>query len=259
MELTRLRRRLEKGDVLLGVANGYPCPAIVEALGRGGWDFVWIDGQHGQYAHDTAIHAVRAGNAVDVDTVLRVPTHDPGILGMYMDMLPTGLMAPMVNTAKQAAAIVDAVRFAPLGNRSFGGRRPVDCLGREYHKGPNALLVAQIETPRAVDNAAEIIAVEGVDAIFLGPDDLKLQLGIPVNTPVLESAPLRDAMRHVGQAARAAGKFAGGIAAGEAMLSAAIGMGYQLLVGGGDVPFLRVASRERLATLRKIVQAPREQ
>jgi 2-keto-3-deoxy-L-rhamnonate aldolase RhmA len=242
---------------LLGVANGYPCPAIVEAFGRG-WDFVWIDGQHGQYSHDVAIHAVRAGNAVGVDTVLRVPTHDPGILGMYMDMLPAGLMAPMVNTAEQASAIVDAIRFAPLGNRSFGGRRPIDCLGREYYKGPSSLLVVQIETPQAVENAERIIAVEGVDALFLGPDDLKLQLGIPVDTPVLESAPLEDAMRRVGQAARAANKFAGGIAGGEETLTEAIGMGYQLLVVGGDVPFIRTASRERLEASRRILESARK-
>ena len=254
MESTRLRQRLESGEVLLGVANGYPCPAIIETIGRG-WDFVWIDSQHGQYFHDAAIHAVRAADAAGVDTLLRVPCQEPGMMGLYMDMLPSALMVPMVNTAEQAAAVVDAVRFPPLGNRSFGGRRPIDYLGRSYYQGPGPVVVVQIETPQAVENAEEIIALEGVDGLLLGPDDLKIQLGLPIDTPWLESAPLRDAMRHVAEAARNAGKYAGGIAPSQEALRETIEMGFQLVVGGGDVPFLRAAAQERLAALREVLRS----
>ena len=180
MEPTRFRKRLQDGEVLVGLSNNYPSAALIETVGAL-WDFIWIDGQHGQFSYDNALTAVRTADLVGVDTILRVPGQEAGVLGLYADMLPSARMVPMVNSAQQAAAVVDATRFPPLGNRSFGGRRPIDVLDREYYLGYEPILVVQIETPEAVDRADEIAATDGVDALLLGADDLKIQMGISVN------------------------------------------------------------------------------
>ena len=253
MEPSRFRQRLADGEVLLGLANGHSAPSIIESIGRG-WDFVWIDGQHGPYSYEAALSCVRAADAVGVDTLLRPPSQESGLLGMYADLLPSALMVPIVNDASQAKAVVDALRFPPRGNRSYGGRRPIDFLGRDYYLGPGLLLVCQIETPEAVRHAEEIITTDGVDALFLGADDLKVQLGIPVNTPNLESEPIAEATRRVAQAARKAGKFAGCIAVSPQTVKRCVEFGYQIIVGGADVAFLRAASAERLEVLRPVLK-----
>ncbi len=151
---------------------------LIETIGPM-WDFLWIDGQHGPFSYDSALTAVRTTDLVGTDSLLRVPGQEHSLLGLYADMLPSAMMVPVVNTPEQAKAVVDATRFPPLGNRSYGGRRPIDFLGRDYYMGEGLVLVLQIETPEAVENAAAIAALEGVDALFLGADDLKIQLGVP--------------------------------------------------------------------------------
>src|SRR5688500_881813 len=114
--------KLRDGRVLLGVCNAYPAAGIVELLGRG-WDFMWIDAQHGQHDYRSSMDAVRASEMIGCDTLLRPPGQNPDELGRYADLWPSMLMVPMIDTAAQAAAVVRATRFPPLGNRSYGGRR----------------------------------------------------------------------------------------------------------------------------------------
>ncbi|NQT19236.1 MAG: hypothetical protein HQ592_05990, partial [Planctomycetes bacterium] len=200
------------------------------------------------------LNTVRAADAVGVDTLLRPPSQEPGLLGMYADLLPSALMVPIVNNASQANAVVDAVRFPPRGNRSYGGRRPIDFLGRDYYRGAELLLACQIETPEAVQHAEEIVATDGVDALFLGADDLKVQLGIPVDTPNLDSEPIAEATRRVAQAARKHGKLAGCIAVSPQSVKHCVELGYQIIIGGADVAFLRAASAQRLEVLRPVLK-----
>ena len=248
----RLRKRLEDGEVLIGLLNCYPAAAIIETVGAM-WDFTWIDGQHGQFSYDSALNAVRVVDLAGSDSVLRTPGKEHGVIGLYADMMPSALMIPMVNNAREAKAIVDAVRFPPLGNRSYGGRRPIDVLDREYYKNHAPLLIAQIETTEAVENAEEIAAINGIDNLFLGADDLKIQIGLPIDTPVLESEPLVSALARVARAAKEVGKSAGCIAFGEDMFRQSVELGYQLVVGGCDKAFIHDGTRERVQSLRNVL------
>lgn len=239
-----------KGDaVILGFCSMFPAPGIIEAIGPG-WDFVWVDGQHGEMDARSAVAAVRAADLVGLATLLRVPTHDAGWLGVFADMDPSAIMVPMVNDAGQARAVVAALRFPPLGTRSFGGRRVIDRRGRDYYREASPLVVAQIETREAVENVEAIAATPGVDGLFFGPDDMKVQMGIDVNTPPLEHPRLVEAMTRTAKAAREAGKFAAGVAPTAAALAAMRAMGYRMLVGGGDIMFLRAAAAAKLQELR---------
>lgn len=251
----QLRQRLERGDIVWGVCNMYPSAGIIESLCPG-WDFVWIDGQHGQLAYDALVGAVRAAEALGVDTLIRSSGSEYGLLGPIADMDPAAVMVPMINTAEQAQSIIDALRFPPLGRRSYGGRRVIDRHGRNYYKEVVPLVIAQIETMEAVRNVDQIVGTDGVDMVFFGPDDMRVQMGIPVNTPVAESPQLLDAMKRTAKAARDAGKFAGTVAPTPELARMNLDAGYTLLVGGSDVGFIKQNSTKAQADLRSATGSP---
>ena len=247
-----LGEKLKSGQVAIGLANMYPAAGIIEGMCVG-WDFVWVDGQHGEHSYETIMHACRTADLVGVDVVLRVPAHDCSLMGNYADLVPSAIMVPMVNTVAEASAVVRAVRFPPLGSRSFGGRRAIDLGSRDYYQDDNLLVVAQIETVESVEHVDEIIRVPGVDVVFFGPDDMKVQMGIPVNTPVLSNERLLAAMERTAEAAREAKKFCGCVVGSEQDFERVIAMGYQLVVAGGDVVFMRVMGEQRRTNLRQIL------
>lgn len=251
-----LRQKLSQGQHVLGFMLGLPSPGAIECMAAG-WDWVWLDGQHGQHDYRSMLECVRAADACGVLPIVRISGHEYGLIGPVLDMGVSGVMAPMVNSADEARQVVRAVRFPPIGGRSYGGRRVIDLGGRDYCYTANeeVLLVVQIETPEAVAQAEAIAAVEGVDAIFFGPDDYKLRRGIPINTGLLDADDLLAALEAVGAAARNTGKAAGTIAATPAALRQVSATGYRLNVGGSDVQFLKVGSQQRLNELRGVSSA----
>ncbi len=253
MSAQTLRERLKSGQCLLGLCNMYPASGLIEGM-CAGWDLVWIDAQHGQIGYDAALAGIRTAEACGLETLLRVPGHEPSMLGVFADLAPSALMVPMVNTPEQARSIVTALRFAPQGQRSYGGRRPIDLGGRQYFKSPDPILVAQIETIEAAQNAEAIIDVDGTDMLFFGPDDMKVSMGIAIDTPPTEHARLRQVMAATAQAARRAGKSCACIATTDAAARIVVEMGYQLLIGGGDAAFVRTGAAQRLQVLRDIVR-----
>jgi 2-keto-3-deoxy-L-rhamnonate aldolase RhmA len=248
----RLRDKLRSGETALGLMNTYPASGIIEGMCKG-WDFVWVDGQHGQHYYESILHACQAADRIGVDVLLRVPSGDSSLLGNYADLAPSALMIPMVNTVDQAERIVQVTHFPPLGNRSYGGRRIIDLVGRDYYKDPCLLIVAQIETMEGLKNAADIIMVDGIDALFIGTDDLKVQMGLPISVDVLAHERLVDAMERTAEAAKGAEKHCGCVCGNEKHLERVVDMGYQIIVAGADIGFLRNESAQRLSTFRKIV------
>jgi 4-hydroxy-2-oxoheptanedioate aldolase len=245
--------RIRRGEIALGLSNMYPASGIIEGFSKG-WDFVWIDTQHGEYGYAETLHSMQAAGACGMPTLLRVPSHETGFIGPMADLAPNALMIPMVDTKEQAQAVVRAAHFPPRGNRSYGGRRVIDLDGRDYYKDREMLVVAQVETLESVENAAEIIAVDGIDMLFFGPDDMKARMGLPINTAVNESDRLREAMKRTADAARRAGKWCGCVAVTAPALKMAVELGYQLLVGGADAAFLRTAAADKLKELRSAME-----
>jgi len=248
----RFWQKLSDGEPVLGLCVTYPAAGIVEGMCKG-WDWVWVDMQHGQHDYSSMLQSVRAADVVGVAPIVRPATHDPGLLGKYCDTAPTGLLVPMVNTAEQAREIARAVRFPPVGMRSFGGRRPVDLYTRAYYQELKLLVMLQIETEQGAREAEGIIQTEGVDALFFGPDDMKVQLGHPVSEPVMENKVLRQRMAAVAEAARKAGKHAGTVAADPDTLRMTLDMGYQVIACGSDIGFMRVGAQARLEEMREVL------
>ena len=249
-----MRKKLRKDEVALGVSLTYPNPNCIESLARG-WDWVWIDGQHGQLDYQTILHCVQVAELTGVSSLVRVPGHSFECLGPILDTAANAVMVPMVNTAEEARQIVRNACFPPLGSRSYGGRRVVDRDGRDYYLAANRklLLVCQIETPEAVENAGEIASVEGVGGLFFGAEDLRIRLGIANTTPINESKRLVRIMEKIAGAARNNGKVAGNIAHTAQLFKLSVELGYRLIRGGADIFFLTGGSRTKLQELREIL------
>ncbi len=246
---TTMKQRLASGQVLLGLAQALPAAGIVESMACG-WDFIWIDGQHGQIDYNAMLDCQRTADSLGLLTMLRVPTHEPGLLGLYADVGSSALMVPLVNSVEEAGRIIEGLCFPPLGNRSYGGGRLILLEGPEYHRQHEMVVVAQIESVEAVEAAEEIAGMEGIDVLFFSPADMRVRMGIPLGTPILEHEQSRSAMIRTAKAARKAGKYAGTVAGDGPLAQAAVEMGYQLIAGGGDAAFLRAASQTRLNELQ---------
>ncbi len=249
MAANRLLSRLKDGHTLLGLCQMYPAAGIVEGMCPG-WDFVWIDGQHGELTYTSIMNSIRAAELLDIDTIVRVPGHDPATLGQYADLAPSAIMVPVVNTPQEAQSVVQALRLPPHGNRSFGGRRVIDLYGMNFYQQHTVAVLAQIETVESLKHVKGIAQTDGVDVLLFGGDDMKISMGLPVDAPSLEMPRILEAMEQMADAARAAGKFAACVAADPKLAQKSVEMGYQLLVGGSDIGFMLSGSRHRLTALR---------
>jgi len=238
MTKVSVKKRLLTNKPLLGLCNMYPAEGIVERIGKD-WDWVWIDGQHGQHDYHSILSTVRVCDALDVPSIVRVPGHEYGTIGRVLDTCASGIMVPMVNTVDQAKAVVDAVKFPPLGIRSYGGRRPIDVIGRAYAHTANedVFLIAQIETKEGLKNADAIAAIDGIDALFFGPDDMSMQDGLRMDVS-RDVSELVNLMKIMFDAAKKYGKIAGSTSPTPELYKAAVKLGYRLIVATGDVNLL---------------------
>jgi 4-hydroxy-2-oxoheptanedioate aldolase len=250
--MSSFRDRLAAGETQIGFCSMYPAPGILERVG-GDWDFVWIDAQHGELDYTDQLALVRACNLVGAAPIVRVPWLEAGSIGRALDMAAAGVIVPCIDSVAEARAAVDAAKFPPLGRRSYGGRRPIDLVGRTYSDRANveSLLFLQIESPRALDVAAEIAALDGVDGLMLGPDDMLLR-GVAMTTPRTPETLAAD-MRGVAEAARKHGKLVIGIGFDDVMIRLNVELGVQMIVSGGDVPFLAGGSKAASGLARKLL------
>lgn len=176
----RLPALLRSGEPLRGIFTALPSPAIVEMCAYAGFRFVIIDNEHGAADFETTEHMLRAARASGILPVVRCFAED---IPRVLDMGASGIQAPMVQTADQARELVDRVRYPGAGRRgsAFSGRAAgygaFPGASHTARSNEGVALIAMVETPEGVANAAEIAAVDGVDAVFVGPNDLAHAMG----------------------------------------------------------------------------------
>jgi len=179
-----------------------------------------------------------------------VPWNEPGILMKCLDAGFAGVICPMINTAEEARRLVQSTRYAPLGSRSFGPTRANMVHGPGYAKTANdaVLVLAMIETREAVQNLDAILAVEGIDGIYVGPSDLGLSMG---HEPTLDpTAPeVIEAIGAIVRRARAAGRIAGIHTGSTAMIRRMQAQGFHFATLLTDVRILASALAGHLAEL----------
>jgi 4-hydroxy-2-oxoheptanedioate aldolase len=151
-----------------------------------GFDSITIDMQHGLVDYPDAVTMLQAISTTDVIPMTRVPWSDPGRLMKILDAGSYGVICPMINTAEDAEYLVKACKYPPWGFRSFGPIRAKYYGGGATHGGGDyhtfadeeTLVIPQIETREAIKNLDEILEVRGIGAIYIGPSDLSMALGL---------------------------------------------------------------------------------
>lgn len=169
-----------------------------ESLGAVGFDYINIDLQHGVNDYRDVVPLLQAMNRTASTLLTRVPWNEPGVIGKVLDAGVQGVIIPMVNTVEQAVAATRACRYAPVGSRSFGPIRASRSLGPDYYAGANEQVacIPMIETAEALENLDGILDVPGIDAVYVGPADLSISLGLPPG-PNNEAPAFQDALTRI--------------------------------------------------------------
>jgi 4-hydroxy-2-oxoheptanedioate aldolase len=181
-----LRPRLARRRPLLGIFVNYPAPALVELAGHVGYDFVFIDAEHGPQDLETCEHMVRAAETAEIVPIIRLPYPEPALVNRYLDTGAMGVLVPHVGSAAIARAVVDAAKYHPLGKRGAGSRTRAADFGftrsaTDYAAWANAetVVLGILEDDGLDKNLPEILDVEGFDGFVIGPSDLSQSLGLP--------------------------------------------------------------------------------
>lgn len=245
-----LRDRLRDGDETLGGWCAIPSSLTAEIVARAGFDWVCVDTQHGPIGLGDLLPMLQALDAGQVASLVRVPWNELAAISYPLDAGATGVIVPMVNSAAEARLAATACRYAPRGSRSYGPTRAaVRDPGFSPESADQATVCAvQIETSEAVERVDEIAAVEGIDALFVGPSDLALSLGTPAGG--VSDDRFRAATRDVVRAARANGLAPGIFCGSLQAVETAREDGFTMLAIQSDVRFLKSAAAEAIARLR---------
>jgi 2-keto-3-deoxy-L-rhamnonate aldolase RhmA len=247
--MNKLRKALLVNELSLGAWVQIGNPSIGEIFAKAGFDWVCVDLEHGGIDLETMTNIFRAIDKYDCVPVARLPCNDPIWIHRVLDAGAGGLIIPMVNNAEEAKRGVSEAKYPPLGTRGFGYSRAnshgVDF--DEYITGANEdiAVIAQIEHKDAIENIDAILAVDGVDGVFIGPYDLSGSMGIPgeFDTPEMMAA-----MEKYLAACASAGKCAGThiVRPNEKDIAEVVADGYKLIALGVDTVFLYEMSRKSI-------------
>jgi 4-hydroxy-2-oxoheptanedioate aldolase len=229
-------------------------PDVAEWFAREAFDAVFLDMQHGAIDHDGAMRAILRVALAGKPTVARVPIGEFALASRLLDAGACGILAPMIDSAADARRLVDFVKFPPLGERSWGPKMALPLSGLDapaYLGAANAMAqaIAMIETRAALEALDDILGVEGLDGVFVGPSDLSIALS---NGRALEprGAAVMTEARRVVERAKAHGKYAAMFCFDGADARAMLALGYRLCTIASDQTLLRSAARGELAAAR---------
>ncbi|HVF62875.1 MAG TPA: aldolase/citrate lyase family protein [Casimicrobiaceae bacterium] len=222
-----------------------------------GYDAINVDLEHSVISESAAAQISITALNVGITPLVRIPSHDGYYANRILDAGAMGIVAPHVDTADQARAIVRACKFAPFGERSVAGNWPhlgykawpADSVRRVLNE--TTTVVVMLETPAAVERADAIAAVPGVDILHIGTTDLCDAMGMPgkYGDPAIERAFERvvDACRRHGKVAGA-----GGLGSATDVMQKMVRLGVRFVTAGNEWAFMLAAAKERAGMLRKL-------
>jgi 2-keto-3-deoxy-L-rhamnonate aldolase RhmA len=252
-----LKEKLRKGEAAVGVLIALGHPDVTELLSRAGFDFLYLDDEHGPMDYETLLQMMQAMNGTDCTPVVRVQWNDPTVIKRVLDIGAHGIIVPMVSTKEDAEKAVQACKYPPRGIRGYGPRRYA-LTDPDYLKTANdeVMVIAIIETGKGVENIEDILSVDGIDACLVGHFDLSLDQGLPIPPimpPQKDNPGLAEALDKVIQASKKTGKVAG-LAADINNIGWAIDRGFRLNLVGSVDKLLFDASRNVLDAARKAAE-----
>ena len=255
MKENKFKRTLAQGAVAVGhMVWEFPTRGMAGALQTADIDFTVIDMEHTPTDHAAVADMVAWLRGSDIAPFVRVPVPDYHFIARTMDVGALGVMIPNVESAAAAKAIVDAVKFAPLGKRGVGlGGAHTDYLQPnpvDYFQeaNENTTVICQIESVAGVENADAIAAVEGVDVLWVGHFDLTQSMGVPGK---FEDPRFPEALDTVAQATKKHGKAAGIQPSNWAFAEQCLELGYNVISWKTDLALYRDALQSDIRELRQ--------
>ena len=249
MVRSALRQKWNAGQATYGAWLSIPSSLSAEAVGHQGFDYLCIDLQHGMIDSAAACEMLLAIHSAGVVPIVRVPSNDSAAINRMLDAGALGIIVPLIRSAEDVRAAVDACRYPPDGSRSYGPTRASFVAGPDYFDSANeaVLCIPMIETKAALADLDDLLSVPGVDAVYVGPNDLSLALGSgpgPDNPGVYQ-----DAHRRIAEACAAHGVVAG-IHANAALVPKHIEAGYRMITVSSDLSTLVSGSARDLGAAR---------
>jgi len=246
MRRSKMLAKLRAGKVALVVNISLsPSPLAVEMAGRAGVDGVWIDTEHRPFTPREVAHVIAGARLGDVDAIVRIRKGE-GYTSFFRPFEDgaAGIIVPHVKTREEAEWVVSNAKYPPLGRRGVENVMPdadlgyADSLAYLEHANRETFVIVQIEDAEALDALDDILSVDGIEMVFIGPADLSCSMGIPFQ---FDRAEFRDAVRRIADSAKRNGVWWGlpvlEMAAGVPYVE----MGARFLNVGGDYRFLRAA------------------
>lgn len=237
----------------IGTWLSIPHPAVAEVSTTLDYDFAVIDTEHAATTTETVENMIRAIEAAgDTVPLARVAWNDPVRIKRLLDTGVAGLMIPMIESAAEAREAVEAMNYPPAGSRGTAASRGSGYeLTTEYVEGASDELatILQIETKAGVENAAEIAAVTGIDALFVGPADLSGSLGV---FGEFDAEPFTDALTGVLEAGNDLEKPVGTLATNEMEIERWHDAGFDFLIAGTDIGHLQSGGKRAIETYRSL-------
>ena len=255
------KRKLKEGRIVLSISVNQMRTANIGLVAAAcGYDAIYCDLEHNPTSLESAATICVAALPTGVTPICRVSSRDPHDIARVLDCGAQGVMVPHVSTIAEAKAVVEAVRFPPLGHRSAFNQAPA--LGymtlpqRELHQLLNeqTLLAVMLETPEAIANADVIAAIDGIDVVHIGSTDLSTEMGVPGD---YRHERMRAAFAKVAAAARKHGKSmgVGGVRNDPEFLSWLISIGVRSLTGASDLGFILQGGKADVQAMRELEAA----
>lgn len=235
MRPNTLRSLLEQKSPIVSGWLSIPSSYLAEGAGHAGYDCVTVDLQHGMMDFSDAIHMMQAISSTPAVPLVRSPSLNEAEIMHLLDAGAYGVICPMISTVEDARSLVSACRYPPTGNRSFGPARGKLYGGPDYFAEANReiLVIPMIETKDALDNIDHILRTEGVDMIYVGPNDLALDLGEAPSAELRESK-VSKAIDHILDRAKTAGIPAGIFCGTPELAKRRISEGFAMVTPGND-------------------------
>ena len=208
---TNIRKRLQNNDVVISAMLRFPSPAAMEIMALAGVDLVIIDNEHYPFDEETMIDLVRAADVRGMACAVRVPNAEPTRIAQIMDMGAIGVVVPHIESREEALAVVDAVKYAPVGHRGFcpitrAASYGMAMSGDEYTRLANeqTCIILMTETKKGLEALDDILAIPEVDGISIGPSDVSASYGLPgqPDHPVVKAA-IEEGQRKISASGKA--------------------------------------------------------
>ncbi|MDQ3855095.1 MAG: aldolase/citrate lyase family protein [Chloroflexota bacterium] len=265
MRTNHVRQQLSQGQPSVGLWLSLPSPEGAEYISRLGFDWLVVDTEHNAIDIRTLGQMLSAISASASAPMVRIPWNAPEHFKRALDAGAWGLVVPMVNSREEAEMAVEATRYPPLGARSVGGSRHAltwHATASDYYARANeeVLLVVQIEHVRAVERVDEIIGVPGIDACFIGPNDLGASMGIGLGVGYEDEDPrIVEALAHVRETADRLGVAPGIHCSGGDGVIRRIREGFRFCGMASELRYMLAGLSEDLKKVRSVTASSDEE